>query len=1038
MPVFSPFCRLHSQSTDLILSGCAVDAVVTDVHVSVDLAQKFTNPTGYTLNATYSFGMMSEAAVCGFAMTRKDGTRIEGIVKDKDEANREFRKALSEGKTASLGQEESHDVFSISVGHIHPHETVTINLQFIQTLIDDENNDEVRFIFPRTYAQRYGAPPSLAASAMTTAVQPFKMKVVVQQAGPIKSISCPSGHPISFSIKSRNSALAEVTLKDNKGYLTQDVILVVSAANLDSPRCFIETHPSPEHATTAVALTFVPRFELPDVEQGMEYILMIDRSGSMAQNLRLLKDALVVLLKSLPTKDTTFNLVSFGSHTTMLWERSKAYSQSTVEEAIRHIDSMDADYLGTEIPLALRTVFRSLSKPLPRPASVFLLTDGSSWDVSASASITAAAVRDLPGQTQQSSNAEAKSFLRVFTMGIGAGASSDMCNSIARAGNGMAVYVQDGEEMIGKCTRLVRAARTPPIDIEIEWMGAEGDTNTKEITAKEDDDAKSLGSETNTIVEPAVEPPTINLFKPTPVDLGRESGPPPESELAPPPTIQQAPLGVTRIFPGTRTCIYAILKTSPAVFLNLQQDGDDGARRFIKLRGKVPATSTPVRLEVPIVKLMHSQFSSSSSGVRSFLTAASSSQSRPFPFLHTLAAKALITDCQDGKHAFPTSIVSFKSNQEFRKSYLRKEIVRLGTTYGLTSEYTSFIAVDHSRSVYSVSRESHASKRDKAPLTPIPSHSREYPSPRWAPSRPVSSSAWSSVHSPAFENSRPSRSYVDQYDPTIEDIDDPALYGQEEYGAPAQPRAPSRTIANFSPDPVDAGANSRKSRRSSWFSASFGTAGKVAGVVSSSSKDLQSPVSTRSKLRRHSLFSIHTPFSLLAGFGKVWGKSRTFESEPSARPSVSTQPLSLPTRDITSPAASGSTPTYTNIASANREKISSTMNPGERLAAVARLQRFDGGFVWSMALFTVLEISIDITNFDVIKKQLETQGISNADIAATVLAWVWLQKNGGENGFDMARKAEEWVGLQLAAGEKKMGVEKEALKKVVLGIVPQS
>lgn len=162
------------------------------------------------------------------------------------------------------------------------------------------------------------------------------MNVTVQQAGPIKSVSCPSGHPIDFAVPSRDDTLATVSLKHHS-FLAQDVILVITAANLDSPRCFIETHPSSDHATTALALTFVPQFEIPDADLGMEYIFMIDRSGSMAgSRIRLVKNALLVLLRSLPTKGTIF--VSFGTHTTMLWPRSWDYSQFSVDLATQYVE----------------------------------------------------------------------------------------------------------------------------------------------------------------------------------------------------------------------------------------------------------------------------------------------------------------------------------------------------------------------------------------------------------------------------------------------------------------------------------------------------------------------------------------------------------------------------------------------------------------------------------------------------------------------------------------------------------------------------
>lgn len=104
-----PFCRLYTSSTNLVLDGCSAEVFIADVHASVTLSQRFTNPTKFALNATYAFGLMAGAAVCGFEMIRKDGTKVEGIVKASDEATNEYRQAMQEGKTASLGQEESHD-----------------------------------------------------------------------------------------------------------------------------------------------------------------------------------------------------------------------------------------------------------------------------------------------------------------------------------------------------------------------------------------------------------------------------------------------------------------------------------------------------------------------------------------------------------------------------------------------------------------------------------------------------------------------------------------------------------------------------------------------------------------------------------------------------------------------------------------------------------------------------------------------------------------------------------------------------------------
>lgn len=106
-------CRLYdlNSETDLLLDGCSTQILIADVHASVTLSQRFTSPEYWNnaVSGVYTFGMMADAAVCGFEMIRQDGTLIRGIVKDKLEAKREYDEAISAGQTASFGQQETPD-----------------------------------------------------------------------------------------------------------------------------------------------------------------------------------------------------------------------------------------------------------------------------------------------------------------------------------------------------------------------------------------------------------------------------------------------------------------------------------------------------------------------------------------------------------------------------------------------------------------------------------------------------------------------------------------------------------------------------------------------------------------------------------------------------------------------------------------------------------------------------------------------------------------------------------------------------------------
>jgi hypothetical protein len=150
------------------------------------------------------------------------------------------------------------------------------------------------------------------------------------------------------------------------------------------------------------------------------------------------KASLQIMLKSLPTRNTTFNIVSFGSSFTSLWPTSQAYSAENVAEASKHVDEFSSNYGGTKLRSALEFAFKcraAYGKKDPDnkiPASIFILTDGEAWDLRG--------VLD----TVTNNVVEAKrddSLLRAFVLGVGNQVSIAMCEGIARAGKGTATFV---------------------------------------------------------------------------------------------------------------------------------------------------------------------------------------------------------------------------------------------------------------------------------------------------------------------------------------------------------------------------------------------------------------------------------------------------------------------------------------------------------------------------------------------------------------------------------------------------------------------
>ncbi|GAA6004951.1 hypothetical protein JCM10207_008461 [Rhodosporidiobolus poonsookiae] len=660
-PPFGLVCYHDQQAVSLALQRVTANATIVDTAAQVRLEQVYTNDSTDTADAAYLFPVPARSAVCAFAMVKQDGTRIVGVVDEKEKAKQTYDEAVAAGKLASLAEQGSLDAFKCSVGNILPNETVTIELTYATELMEGDMNDSIRLLVPSKVGARYGSAPSnLSTSAGPLTSQPnsavrFDVSVDVESAAPISKITSPS-HTVSISLgpdpslpnadKLRIANYARIAFS-SATTLERDFVLELSSAELDSPRCIAEKHPSAD--SVAISLTVVPRFKLPELKN-QEFVFLVDRSGSMhGDRIAMAKKALIVLLRSLPHAGTTFNIVSFGSGHDSLWsEGSRAYNQSTLDEATRHVDSMDANYGGTELRKALEDGAFALRKQ-DKATSIFVLTDGDAWDLDGVLNSVKSAV----------SSASAEAPLRVFVLGIGNSASTAMCEGVARQGGGIAQFVVDGESMTGKVTRLLKAAKTPPIlnarlDFGVEVP--EDDFELVEAVEEKEDKVEKVTEATASIslfdkdVDPLKEEPTAPAPEPEAV------------KLPPAPAVQQAPVRLRSVYPGSRLHAYAIL--TPASLLPDQ----------VVLRGEL-ASGQQLELPIPITP---SQLSSS-------LPAGP-------PPIHVLAARKLVQDLEDGSHDLASRI----KDGDLLARTVRAHVVRLGTTYSLASTHTSFVAVDES------------------------------------------------------------------------------------------------------------------------------------------------------------------------------------------------------------------------------------------------------------------------------------------------------------------------------------------------------
>ncbi|KZV68183.1 hypothetical protein PENSPDRAFT_634703 [Peniophora sp. CONT] len=456
------------------------------------------------------------AAVCAFQMETSDGKFVVGQVKEKSEAENVFATAVQHGQTAGLVNWAGDDVFTMSIGSISGRTSVIAKTTLVMSLMDDSSADEIRLVLPVTIgAQRYGLPLPEARDARHPQTSTrLRFTATVQSGGYLRKLYSPSHGPgmsVQFyrnhrGINSRHRA--EVKMR-SKTFLTSDLVLCAKADGLDAPRCFGEY--DVDGGTVALQLSLAPNFEITR-PPSQEFLFLVDCSGSMGPEGRIetAKRALTILLRILPNEGSSFNIFCFGSTCVSMWQGSRPYTQTNLNEASAYINNINSELGGTEINAAMRVVLASRNASVP--TIVYALTDGEVQEIDATCRTVQTAVK--------SSNA-VRAPVRAFTLGIGSTVSSALCEGVARAGHGVALFAVDASEIIAKCARLVGAGIHPTIsDIRVDW----GISSANATAA--------------------------------PVDsvVG--------TSLHPPPALQQTPQELTTIYRNHRFVVYAILRTS--------------------------------------------------------------------------------------------------------------------------------------------------------------------------------------------------------------------------------------------------------------------------------------------------------------------------------------------------------------------------------------------------------------------------------------------------------------------------------------------
>ena len=490
--------KLGDGSTTLPLTTVVIETDIRGMVATTTVRQTYRNTHAVAIEATYIFPLPERAGVTAFTADLA-GRRVEGELRERGEARREYDEAITAGHRAAIAEEERPGVFTTRVGNLQPGEEAEITLTLTGPLAVDDGVAEYRF--PLVVAPRYiaGQPgdwlPVGAGTAPDTDAVPDASRITP----PVLLPGLDS--PVRLALRARISGLGltpdaissslhdvaatadgdgAVTVTLHPGErLNRDVVLRFGVAAEVTAAIAVVTADEDDPTTGTWQVTVVPPAAQGDAARGRDVIVVLDRSGSMdGWKMVAARRAAARIIDSLGARDR-FAVLAFDSVTerppglTSLAPASDRIRWAAVEWLAR----LEARG-GTEMLDPLRsaaTLLDGAGSPgegadatvdeSGRDRFLILVTDG---QVGAEDQILAA-VAPLTGRT------------RIFTLGIDQAVNAGFLRRLAAAGAGRCELVESEGRLDEVMTSLHRRI-SPPV---VTRLRVESATAGCELTAGE-------------------------------------------------------------------------------------------------------------------------------------------------------------------------------------------------------------------------------------------------------------------------------------------------------------------------------------------------------------------------------------------------------------------------------------------------------------------------------------------------------------------------------------------------------------------------
>ncbi len=459
-----------------------VGVVVEDGYAITTIRQTFANPHGVDLEATYSFPVPVDAAVSEFTYWI-DGQPVTAEVLEKQQAREIYDQEKQDGRETALAEQDNYRTFDIRVWPLRANADVQIRLAYIQPAkldtgigrylypLEEGGVDEQKLAFwtgDQIVTGAFSFDLHLRAGYTVEA-----LRLPMHQAAQIRRDQdgswrvhmdntaidpAPAHLEPSPSIVSGDSVPEPGIFADGRPVRLDTDIVVYWHQRPDEPaRVDMVAYKPDATGRGTFMLTLTPGMDLQPINQGRDWVFVLDQSGSMGGKIASLSEGVAGALGKLRPEDR-FRIVFFNDQTFELTRGFTPVTPEQVATAINQVRSVQAGG-GTNLYAGLKRGLDALDSD--RTGAIVLVTDG---------------VANV-GETETRSffKLMKEKDVRLFTAIMGNSANVPLLEPMTNASGGFAVNVSNADDIAGallQATSKVTHEALHGLELEFDSSGS--------------------------------------------------------------------------------------------------------------------------------------------------------------------------------------------------------------------------------------------------------------------------------------------------------------------------------------------------------------------------------------------------------------------------------------------------------------------------------------------------------------------------------------------------------------------------------------